>query len=111
MNKKPKNMASSIPSHFDLSGLTTPTKLDLRQARFGSTWRPLPPDLVLTACQTDAPHSSDMDISDDDLPIPSSAGSCLQTHPPPHQQARDFLLELMREGVLLGGPSVNEGGG
>ena len=84
-------------------------KLDLRPARFGRTWRPLPHDLVLAARETDDPHSSDMDISDDDHQIPSGAGSCLQTHPPPHQQARDFLLELMREGVLLGGPSVGVG--
>ena len=102
----PQILAVPFPSR----GLTMPTTLDLSQARFGSKWQPLPPDLVLTIREGDDPHSSDMDISDDDLPIPSSAGSCLQTHPPPHQQARDFLLQLMREGVFLGGPSVDEGG-
>ena len=58
-------------------------KPELQQARFGSTWRPLPHDLVLTISEGDDPHSSDMEISDDDRPLPSSAGSCLQTHPPP----------------------------
>ena len=91
----PQILAIPFPSR----GLTAPKKLDLRQARFGRTWRPLPHDLVLAVRETDDPHSSDMDISDDDRPITSSAGSCLPTHPPPHQQARDFLLELMREGV------------
>jgi hypothetical protein len=67
-------------------------------------------ELVLTVRETDDPHSSDMEISDDDRPLPSSAGSCLQTHPPPHQEARDFLLELVGEGVWLGGRSVDEGG-
>jgi hypothetical protein len=80
----PQILAVPFPSH----GLTTPTKLDLRQAKFGSTWRPLPNDLVLTIIEGDDPHSSDMEISEDDRPLPSSAGSCLQTHPPPHQQAR-----------------------
>jgi hypothetical protein len=91
-------MASSVLAHrqhpqilavpFPSRGHTTPSTLDLRQARFGRQWQPLPHDLVLTLSEGDAPHSSDMEISDDDRPIPSSAGSCLQTYPPPHQQAR-----------------------
>ena len=91
----PQILAVPFPSR----GFTMPTTLELRQARFGGKWQPLPPELVLTIREGDDPHSSDMDISDDDRPITSSAGSCLPTHPPPHQQARDFLLELMREGV------------
>ena len=102
----PQILTVPFPSH----GPTKPTTIDLRQARLGSKWQPLPHDLVLTVREGDDPHSSDMEISDDDRPLPYSAGSCLQTHPPPHQQARDFLLQLMREGVFLGGPSVDEGG-
>ena len=102
----PQILAVPFPSR----GHTTPSTIDLRQARFGRKWQPLPHDLVLTIRKGDDPHSSDMEISDDDRPLPSSAGSCLQTHPPPHQQALYFLLELMGEGVWLGGPSVDEGG-
>ena len=40
---------------------------------------------------------SDMEISDDDRPLPSSVGSCLQTHPPSHQEAHDFLSSLLME--------------
>ena len=50
---------------------------------------------------------SDMEISDDDRPLPSSAGSCLQTHPPPHQEARDFSLELVGEDVGIRGFQVS----
>ena len=77
----PQILAVPFPSR----GITMPTTLDLSQARFGSKWQPLPPDLVLTIREGDDPHSSDMDISDDDRQTPSSAGSCLQTHPPPQQ--------------------------
>jgi hypothetical protein len=38
---------------------------------------------------------SDMEILDDDRPLPSSVSSCLQTHPPPHQEAHDFLSSLV----------------
>ena len=40
---------------------------------------------------------SDMEISDDDRPLPSSVSSCLPTHPPPHQDAYDFLSSLLLE--------------
>ena len=66
----PQILAVPFPSR----GHTTPSTLDLRQARFGRKWQPLPHDLVLTLSEGDAPHSSDMEISDDDRPIPSSAG-------------------------------------
>ena len=36
-----------------------------------------------------------MEILDDDRPLPSSVSSCLQTHPPPHQEAHDFLSSLV----------------
>ena len=60
--------------------------------------------------------NSDMEISDDDSPPPSSVGSCLQTHPPTHQEAHDFLSSLLLatdgEGVLPGeGPVDEEGAG
>ena len=79
----PQIMAVPFPS----IGPTTPTTLALDQARFGRTWQPLPQGLVLTG-------DSDMEISDDDRPLPSSGGSCLQTLPPPHQAAHDFLSSL-----------------
>ena len=94
----PQILAVPYPS----LGPTTPTTLDLRQARFGHHWQPLPPALVLTISDGDnAPSGggagadatkvgasapvtvraldgdSDMEISDDDRPLPSSASSCL----------------------------------
>ena len=58
--------------------------------------------------------TSDMDISDDDRPLPSSVSTCLQTHPPPHQEAQDFLSRLLlepeREGVWPGDGTVDEEG-
>jgi hypothetical protein len=59
---------------------------------------------------------SDMEISDDDLPPPSSVGSCLPTRPPTHQEAHDFLSSLLLapggEGVLPGdGPVDGVGAG
>ena len=45
---------------------------------------------------------SDMEISDDDRPLPSSVGSCLQTHPPAHQEAYDFLASLFLEPEVEG---------
>jgi hypothetical protein len=105
---------------FPSLGPTTPTILDLRQARFGPHWHPLPQTLVLTVGEGDhtpsgggdkagAPQDgpsapvtvsaldgdSDMEISDDDRPPPSSVSSCLQTHPQPHQEAHDFLSSLL----------------
>ena len=60
--------------------------------------------------------NSDMAISDDDRPPPSSVGSCLKTHPPTHQEANDFLSSLLLatdgEGVFPGdGPVDDEGEG
>jgi hypothetical protein len=57
-----------------------------------------------------------MEISDDDRPLQSSASSCLQTHPPPHQEAHDFLSSLLLtpegEGVWPGEGTVDgEGAG
>jgi hypothetical protein len=57
---------------------------------------------------------SDMEISDDDRPLPSSVGSCLQTHPPSHQEAHDFLSSLLLapdgEGVWTGDGTVADEG-
>jgi hypothetical protein len=57
---------------------------------------------------------SDMEISDDDRPLPSSVGSCLQTHPSTHQEAYAFLSSLLLapdgEGVLPGDGPVDEAG-
>ena len=57
---------------------------------------------------------SDMEISDDDRPLPSSGGSCLQTQPPPHQAAHDFLSSLLLapdgEGMWPGDEPVDEEG-
>ena len=108
----PRIMAVPFPS----IGPTSPTTLDLRQARFGPHWKPLPQDLVLTVREGDDPPSgagprarilpddppapvtvgamegdSDMDISEDNRPLPSSVGSCLQTHPPTHQEGVSSL--------------------
>ena len=60
--------------------------------------------------------NSAMEISDGDRPTPSSVGSCLQTHPPTHQEAHDFLSTLLLatdgEGVSPGdGPVDGEGAG
>ena len=56
--------------------------------------------------------NSDMEISDDDRPPPSSVGSCLQTHPPTHPEAHDFLSSLATDGdgVLPGDGSADEAG-
>ena len=111
----PQIMAVPYPS---LSP-TTPTTLDLHQAQFGRQWQPLPQALVLTVSEGDnAPSgagagagatqggasvlmtgnvpegTTDMEISDDEPPLPSSVSSCLQTHPPPPQEAHDFLSSL-----------------
>ena len=123
---------------FPSIGPTNPTTLDLRQARFGPHWQPLPQDLVFKVSEGDDPPSgagpragtltdgpsapvtvsamegdSDMEISDDDRPLPSSGGSCLQTHPPAHQEANDFLASLFLEpeveGVWHGDGTVDEG--
>ena len=40
---------------------------------------------------------SDMEISDDDRPLPSSVRSCLWTHQPTHLEAHDFLSSLLLE--------------
>ena len=57
---------------------------------------------------------SAMEFSDDDRPLPSSAGSCIQTHPPPPPEAHDFLSSLLLapdgEGMLPGGGPVDEEG-
>jgi hypothetical protein len=131
----PQIMAVPYPS---LSP-TTPTTLDLHQAQFGRQWQPLPQALVLTVSEGDnAPSgagagagttqggasvlmtgsipegTSDMEISDDDSPLPSSVSSCLQTHLPPHQEAHDFLSSLLLEpegeGVWPGDGTVDEEG-
>ena len=123
---------------FPSIGPTNPTTLDLRQARFGPHWQPLPQDLVFKVSEGDDPPSgagpragtltdgpsapvtvsamegdSDMEISDDDRPLPSSGGSCLQTHPPPHQEAHDFLSGLFLgpegDGAWPGARSVDAG--
>jgi hypothetical protein len=133
----PQIMAVPYPS----LGPTTPTTLDLHQAQFGTHWQPLPQALVLTVSDGDIAPSgggagagatqggasvlmtgrvpegtSDMEISDDDRPLPSSISSCIQTHPPPHQEAHDFLsslfLEPEEEGVWPGDGTVDaEGAG
>ena len=61
--------------------------------------------------------TSDMEISDDDRPFPSSVSSCLQTHPPPHQEAQEahdflssLLLEPEGEGAWPGDGTVDEEG-
>ena len=83
----PRQLPQIMAVPFPSIGPTTPTTLALDQARFGRNWQPLPQGLVLTG-------DSDMEISDDDRPLPSSGGSCLQTLPPPHQAAHDFLSSL-----------------
>ena len=62
----------------------------------------------------DMAGNSDMEISDDDRPPPSSVGSCLQTHPPTHPEAHDFLSSLLLEpegeGVWPGDGTVDDPG-
>jgi hypothetical protein len=59
---------------------------------------------------------SNMEISDDRTARfkPSSVSSCLQTHPPPYQEAHDFLsslfLEPAGEGVWPGDGTADEEG-
>ena len=125
--------------YYPSLGPTTPTPLNLHQARFGRQWQPLPQALVLTVSDRDnAPSgagagagatqggasvltngsvpkgTSDYGDSDDDRPLPSSVSSCLQTHPPPHQEAHDFLSSLLLEpegeGVWPGDGTVDEEG-
>jgi hypothetical protein len=73
-------------------------------------WSFCSPPVTVSALDGD----SDMEISDDDRPLPSSVSSCLQTHPPPHQEAHDFLsslfLEPAGEGVWPGDGTVDEKG-
>ena len=71
----PRQLPQIMAVPFPSTGPTTPTTLALDQARFGRNWQPLPQGLVLTG-------DSDMEISDDDRPLPSSVSSCLQSNPP-----------------------------